>query len=58
MEPLRIALGAGANTRENPSVPLEQYQPTDMGGMGGIMDKKRPAAASKPATIPTAITTK
>lgn len=40
-EPLRIALGAGANTRDNPTVPLEQFEPTDMAGMGGLFDDKR-----------------
>ena len=40
-EPLRVALGAGANTRDNPTVPLEQFEPTDMGGVGGLFDDKR-----------------
>lgn len=40
-ETLRVALGAGANTRDNPTGPLEHFQPTDMAGLGGLWDDKR-----------------
>ena len=39
-ETLRVALGAGANTRDNPTGPLELFEPTDMAGMGGLWDDK------------------
>ena len=39
-EGLRVALGAGANTRDNPTGPLEHFEPTDMAGVGGLWDDK------------------
>ena len=46
-EPLRIAMGAGAQTRDNPAVPLEQFQPA--ADTGGIFD--RGAAGKRPLKL-------
>ncbi len=43
MEPLRVASGAGSNTRDNP-VDLETFQPTE--DSGGFFDRKQPRAVS------------
>jgi len=46
-EQLRIAVGAGVQTRDNPAVPLEQFQPTaDTGGLSN-----RGAASKRPLRL-------
>ncbi len=43
VEPIRAAAGAGTNTRDNPQLTLEQWQPEPQ--KGGWLDRKQPPPA-------------